>query len=116
MILSLYIVLIAISLILIIIGLAKPTESAQSLIGFFFLFLLSFVILNGNLEYETGADINTTYGYTGDSVVSTAQTITNNYANFDDTTSHRIGYYLALASAIGFIGVIVSTKRSKKID
>ena len=112
MILTLFGVIVTIALVLIVIGLSRPTESAQALIGFFLLFLLSLTILNGNLEYDVGATINTTYTYTGSQVTATDQTVTNQYAFFDDTTSHRVGYYLAVASAIGLIGVMWSLKKT----
>ena len=114
MILTLFGFLIAVSLILIIIGLIKPTESAQALIGFFFLFLLSLIIIGGNLEYETGADINTTITYDGGGdIVTTQQNVDYQYAKFDDITSHRIGYYLAIASGVGFAGVLFSLAKTK---
>lgn len=116
MILTLYVVLIAIALVLIILGLAKPAESAQAIIGFFLLFLLSLIIIGGNLEYATGADINTTYTYTGSQVTATDQIVTNRYSNFNDSTSHQVGYYLAIGSAIGMFGVFFSLRRSRKID
>lgn len=116
MILTLYGLLVCIALVMVIVGLAKPSESAQAIIGFFLLFLLSLVIINGNLEYETGAEINTTYTYTGSQVTGTDQIVNNQYAFFDDTTSHRVGYYLAIASAIGMFGVFFSLRRSRKID
>lgn len=116
MILTLYGVLVGICLILIYIGLTKPSESAQAIVGFFLLFLLSLIIINGGLEYETGALINTTYTYSGDEVTETSQTVINQYAYFDDSTSHQVGYYLAIASAIGFAGVFYSLRRSKKYD
>lgn len=116
MILTLYGVLVAICLILIYIGLTKPSESAQAIVGFFLLFLLSLIIINGGLEYETGALIETNYTYTGDTVTETSQVVTNQYAYFDDTTSHQVGYYLAIASGIGFAGVFYSLRRSKKYD
>lgn len=114
MILTLFGFLIAVSLILIVIGLVKSTESAQALVGFLFLFLLSLIIINGNLEYETGANINTTITYDGGGdIVTTEQQVDYQYANFDDTTSHRIGYYLAIASVIGFAGVLFSLAKPK---
>ena len=114
MILTLYGFLVAVSLILIIVGLVKPTESAQALIGFFFLFLLSIVIISGDLEYETGSNITTTLTYDGGgNIASTYQDIDYRYANFDDTTSRRIGIYLGIASGIGFAGVLFSLKKPK---
>jgi len=114
MILSLFVVLVGISLVLIIIGLVRPTESAQALVGFFFLFLLALIIVGGSLQYETGINTTSTYGYNvNGTLVSTDQSVMYNYANFDDTTSHRIGYYLALASAVGFIGVFCSVAKTK---
>ena len=54
MILTLFIILAVISIALIVLGLSKPSESAQALIGFVFLFLLAMVVIGGNLEYKTG--------------------------------------------------------------
>ncbi len=114
MILTLYGFLVAISLILIIIGLVKSTESAQALIGFFFLFLLALVIVGGDLEYETGSNITTSLTYDGSgNIDSTYQEIDYRYTNFDDTISHRIGVYLAIASAVGFAGVLFSLAKTK---
>lgn len=117
MILSLFIVLVVIGLVLIVLGLVKPNESAQALIGFVLLFLLSIIILQGNLEYESGSQINTTYVYddAGD-VINSSQYIAYNYNDFNDTTSHRIGYYLAIGSVVGFIGVLWSLNRGRNQD
>ena len=114
MILILFGFLVAVCLTLIVIGLAKPQESAQALIGFFLLFLLSLIIVQGDLEYENGAVTNTslTYNANGE-VTETDQTITYSYSNFDDETSHKVGYYLAIASAVGFIGVLYSVGKTK---
>lgn len=104
----------AIALILIIIGLARPTESAQALIGFGFLFLLSFVVLGNNLEYQIGEQKIITYSYDNITLSNTTETNTFLYTAYDDTTgifnTHRFGYFLAIASVIGFTGVLVSTK------
>ncbi len=110
MILNLYAVLVGISLVLIIIGLAKPSESAQALLGFFFLFLLSMNVLGGNLEYETG--VNVTYSYDSNLSIS-SQTATLTYSNFDNTDSHNLGLYMAIGSAVGFGGVLFSLARTK---
>lgn len=109
MILGLYAVLVGISLVLIIIGLNKPSESAQALTGFFFLFLLSLVILNGNLEYETGENI--TYTYNSGNLTNSMKLYT--YDSFTGSDSKTIGYYMALGSGVGFIGVLFSLANTK---
>lgn len=114
MILLLYAFLVTISLVLIIIGLAKPEESAQAIIGFFFLFLLSFVIMNGNLEYQTGENVTTTFTYNNNLTNSSHEVSVYNYDNFNDPTSRMMGYYLAIASAIGFACVLYSLKGSRE--
>jgi hypothetical protein len=38
------------------------------------------------------------------------------YDYFDDSTSHQIGYYLAIASVVGFSGVLFSIRRMGKND
>lgn len=116
MILPLFILFVALSVVLIVIGLARPTESAQALIGFFFLFLLSFVVLGNNLEYQTGEIRNTTFSYLPNSttVDFTTEAITPVYTPYNDSTglanTHNFGYYMVIASVIGFIGVLVSLK------
>ena len=106
-------ILVTISLVLIVIGLTRPTESAQALIGFFFLFLLSFSIINGTLEYVTGTTTTTTYSYINDSISSTLEVEQNTHTNF---SNHNIGFWFAVASAIGFAGVLYSLKKTKWED
>lgn len=110
MILALYGFLVAIAVTLIVIGLMRPTESAQALVGFFFLFLLSFVIMGGTLQYETGANVTTSYVYTGSDITGTSQNIAYSYNYFSDSNSRNIGIYLAIASAVGFAGVLFSLR------
>ena len=116
MILELFALFFVISITLIVIGLAKPEESAAALIGFTFLFLLSLVIMNNNLEYQIGEQRNISYSYLSDNVTidKTVEDISYNYINYDDTTgffnTHVSGFYLAIASVIGFIGVLISLK------
>lgn len=114
MILTLFAVIVFIALVMIIVGLVRPTESAQALIGFTFLFLMSIVLINGSLQYETGATTssNFTYDNTGQ-VITAVQAVNYSYENFDDTTSHRVGYWMAIAAVIGFLGVILSLRRTK---
>jgi hypothetical protein len=112
LILTLFIAICLIALVMIVIGLTKPLESAQALIGFVFLFLLSIIIIGGNLEYEKGVNTNSSYAYDSYNRVNyTSQIVVYDYTKFNDTTSKQIGYYLAIASIVGFVGVILSLKR-----
>jgi len=108
MILTLFIVFCAISLILITLGLILSEHSEQALIGFIFLFLLSFTLMGNNLQYSTG--------YTQNETVINANltqiTTTYEYTSYSDTTStfntHRVGYFLAVGSFLGFVGVLMN--------
>jgi hypothetical protein len=110
MILSLYLVLIFLSLVFIFVGIIKPDESAMALVGFLFLFLLSFVVLNGQLQYETGAIVTANYTYTGGAITATGQNIVYSYAYFSDTTSHTMGFYMVVISIVGFVGVLLGLR------
>lgn len=116
MILALFVTLFILALVLVIIGLTRPLESAQAIVGFVFIFLLSTgVLLPGNLQVQTGAQTNTTYGYDSQSLVnSTVQDISYSYENFDDSSSRQFGLYSAIASVVGFVGVLVGIRRTRK--
>jgi len=115
MILTLFGVICLVALVMIVIGLTRPTESAQALIGFVFLFLLSIIIIGGDLQYESGVNTNTSYYYdAGDQVNFTVQYNAYDYRYFDDSTSDKVGYYLAVASVVGFVGVLISLRGSRK--
>lgn len=115
--LSLFIIFLCLSLILIIIGLFRPEHSELSLAGFLFLFVLSMtIILGGEIQYKIGS--NTTYSYTChtcDQVTYTndltlSQT-TDIYENWSGGVfGHFFGYWLAVISAVGFIGVLAGLR------
>lgn len=111
MILYLWLVLVALCIALVIIGLARPSESAQALVGFFLLFLLSLVVINGSLEYQSGVRSNLTYSIDGSDAVVNQESILL-YEVYDDGTTHNVGYWLAIASAVGFAGVLYGLRRS----
>lgn len=110
----LWLVFVGIALVLVIIGLIKSTESAQAIIGFLFLFLLSFTVMGNSLEYQTGELTNLSYNYLSDNVTIdyVIENSTYTYTYYDDTTgifnTHRFGYFMAIASAIGLIGTLAS--------
>lgn len=116
MILEIYIFMVSLCLIFITIGIFRPSESIFSIIGFALLFLFSFTLLNGHLEYESGSYVNTSLGYdaTGN-VNSTYQAISYKYDEWDGQESRDIGFWLAILSAVGFIGMLymIGTGRMK---
>jgi hypothetical protein len=106
MILPLFVVLIGIALMFIVIGYVKPDESAMALVGFLFLFLLSFVILNNQLEYEVGANVTQTS--------NTTTSINTNYAAYSGSNAHTMGYYMVVVSVVGFVGVLLGLRSAWK--
>jgi len=131
--LILFITFLVISLVLIALGFYKTEHTELSLVGFLFLFLLSLVVLNGQIQYKTGIALN--YGclccgyYTDqergevfgainctETDNSTLVVISNTdiYETFDSggTLSHIVGYWLAIASLIGFIAVLIGLKNT----
>ena len=119
MLLTLLIIFLVLSLLLIALGLYRPEHSELSLVGFFFLFLLSLIVIGGDIQYKVG--INETYVY--DNITLDYITSRDLYATWDGeavysyggTLSHLIGYYMAVASAVGFIGVLVSLRKDKEV-
>lgn len=72
-----------------------------SMIGFSFLFLISFPLINNTLTHKIGSTItdNTTH-----------MIIVDDYASYSDNTK-TYGFYLAILSAVGFILVVINTTR-----
>ncbi len=118
MILTLFIVLTLIALILIGLGYATDVP-VYNLTGFAFMFLLSVIMLGGNIEYQTGEVhvYNYTAGYCVDNctmqAVTTGDTMIYSYDYFNDATSRTIGLYLAAASVLGF-GVSIASLRTPR--
>lgn len=123
--LVLFIVFLGLSLILVIIGLFTREHTELSLIGFVFLFLLSMTIISQDIDYKIGYDKNINYSYSCLDVcdtqenqtllTSSTETVRDQYATFTlgGTLSHSIGYWLAIASIIGFIAVILSLRTTR---
>ena len=92
MILTIYLLLLGLSLLSLLIGLTFK-ENYFSFIGFFFLFNLGIILMTGALEYTTGESITSSYNYVNGTINNTASTITINYTDFDKTSAH---WYLSL--------------------
>lgn len=117
MILTLLWIIFLISLSLIALGVIFSKEwSGMAIIGFTFLFLISFIILDGNLEIETGSNVTSLYSYDTDGTINgTTQQINIEYDEWDDSNSHTVGYFMAIISAIGaFSSILITLTKWRK--
>lgn len=107
--------LLSLSLILITLGLFRNEHTELALIGFVFLFLLSFLLINNDIQYRVGYDTNTTYTYTDGNLSLTEETTRDVYttSTMGGSLSHSFGYWLAVISIVGFIGMILALKKEK---
>jgi hypothetical protein len=120
--LILFCIFLAISFILIAMGLYKPEHTELSLIGFVFLFLLAFVVLNQDITFIVGTNTTSSFNYTENLTSQNLTLLTSSYESVIDVyapitlggaLSHTIGYWLVIVSVIGFIGVILSLRKSE---
>lgn len=129
MILILFVILLAISLILV--GLGYFTkEGTYYMLGFAFIFILgTFVILPGNLEVPSGS--TTTYNYTcgccqegrftnstcdNSSLIISSETITPTYTSMDSFLTHFFGFWISMLGIVGFIISLGDIKRGVPKD
>ena len=106
------------AVVMIAIGLIRPSESYIGIVGFLFLFFLSMIMLNGNVQYETGANTTSSFVYnaTSGQLLSSRQIVDYNTAYFSDDTSHKMGFYLVVVSIVGFAGVLFSLRSHWKSE
>ena len=118
MILTLFWAIFLISIVLIALGIIFSEEwSGVAIVGFTFLFLLSLVILQGNLEVQSGMNVTTAYSYDlNGSVNGSIQSVNYEYNNWTEGTSHTVGYFMAIISATSAFScvLITLTKWGKK--
>ena len=112
MILELFVIFLVISFVLITIGLIKQEESAQALVGFFFLFLLGLVLINNNLEYKTGEVTTIDNTFSGGNLTNSMENVTYSYTPYNDSNTHNFGYWLSIAAVIGFALVMIGLKKT----
>lgn len=111
MIVQIFLILVAISVFLICLG-HYTKETAYSLIGFFFLFLLSAtIIIPGNLQYETGENTTQTYNYINGSISTINEISTNKYTDFNSSSARWFGIWLTVISSLGMAITGVDIKK-----
>ena len=146
MILTLFLALLALAVVVAFMGYFTGDEPYLT-IGLFFLFLLSFVIIGGSLQYQTGLNVtncdyselyvygNNFTGYHWDYDAGTApdgpqtgaylfhmnrtyedcvSTTTFIYSSWNDTTSHGVGWGLAVISFLGVALSLYNTSRRRR--
>jgi len=119
--LVLFSIFVVIAFTLITLGLSHPEHTEMALIGLVFLFLLSMVILNNSITFKVGTNTtsNFTYSYSpianGTLLTSSFESVTDLYdtVTLGDSLSHTLGYWLAVGSIIGFIGVLLGLRKGK---
>ena len=129
--LTLFIVFLILTLLIITIGLFRPEHTELALVGFLFLFFLSLIMMLGDIQYKTGINETMTYSCLccdaqegaiecsdaeNASLVVTSIESVNTYTTFEGggTFSHTVGYWLAIASFVGFLGVILGLRSQFK--
>ena len=109
MILTLFIFLVVLSLGLVVLSYAT-NESAYGVVGWIFLFFLSFNIMSlGHVELKTGTNVTID---TNQVNITTEQHL-DTYTSFDDSTSAWLGRWLAIISIIGFFITVVEIRNSR---
>ena len=116
--LTLFVVFIGLSLLLVTLGLFRPEHTELALIGFVFLFLLSFSVINEDLSVKSGVDITYNHTLVNGSYEVTSETQRTSYEDvtLGGNLDHLIGYYLAILSVVGFVAVIIGIRRSRNYE
>lgn len=103
-----------ISLVLVLIGIFKRDFSGFALIGFSFFFILGLVLEAGALQVEQGANSTNTFLYSASGDInSSVHSIRYDYQSWSDKTSHSVGFWTSVGSAVGFILMLFSINKSR---
>lgn len=134
--LVLFLIFLALCLALISIGIFRPEHTEFAIVGFAFMFILSFTMIQGDVQYKVGVNETNNYaclccedgsvigepirgepssGCTNEnatlSIVSVEKV--DVYETFDagGPLSHFVGYWMAVLSFVGFVITIVGLKK-----
>lgn len=122
MFLTVYVVFLALSFVLVGLGLFRPEHTELSLIGFVFLFMLSFVLLTGNITIANGTNTSSQFNYTTNGnltlLTSSFESVENLYTpiSLEGSLAHIIGYWLAVGSFLGFLGILLGLRHSRRFQ
>jgi len=118
--LTLFITLMVLTFVLIALGFIVREHAELSLIGFAFLFLLSFLLMGNDIQIQSGVNLTHSLGEYNSSVntstfhiVHTEEIKTYEDINLGGNYSHTFGYWLIIISVLGFIGVIFGLRKQE---
>lgn len=124
----LYLALLVISLFLVTLSFYRNDHAELGIVGFTFVFMLSFVMIGGDIQYKVGQNETIDYSclcceqdgstylcdgsYGNFSIVPTSIERVDVYDTFTagGVLSRTVGYWLAVLAVVGMIGVFVSLK------
>lgn len=115
MILALWVSILALAALLLVLGYFTG-DPHYAFVGLFFIFLLGMYVLVGNLQYETGMNINTSYSYSNGSVSVAGTQITYDYTSYNDSYTRWFGLILAVASGFGMALSFFKLKKERDGD
>ena len=85
-----------------------------------FILFLALIILNNNIQIPTGTNTTSSFNYSVNAdnltlLTSSQEEVTDiySYVSLEGTLSHLIGYWLAIVSFIGFVGILIGIRHSK---
>lgn len=114
MILTLFITFVALSLVILAVGVWLD-ENYFSFVALFFLFLLGNSLLFVGVDYRDGEDITTIYSYVNGTLSTTTEVLTYSYSNFkDDTITRWFGFLIAITSAAGMAAILTQARQDFK--
>lgn len=114
MILTIFLTFVALSILILGVGIYLG-ENYFSFIGLFFLFLLGSSLLFNGVDYESGVNVATNYTYTNGTVTSNSAVLSYDYTTFkDDYITRWFGFLIAVASGFGLGAVLFQARRDFK--
>jgi hypothetical protein len=113
MILALWVSILALAALLLVLGYFTG-DPHYAFVGLFFIFLLGMYVLLGNLQYETGMAVTTSYVYTNGSVQDSTTIIDYEYTSYNDQYTRWFGLILAVSAGFGMVLSFFKLKRERE--
>lgn len=114
--LYLFLAFLFVGLILVGLGLFFSEHTELAIIGFGFIFILSGLLLSGSVTQKTGEVTNVTCIYDAGNLTGGIEQTDFIYDNitWDGTLNKSLGFWLGVLGVIGFVGVMIALRRSRR--